>query len=90
MAGLGPKRQFAAVQRYGRCRWNTGRSADVADAAAPDPNRAPRCFGLGVKIKNSAPMQVHPAAEKRKILSGPKGCVRTFNCLQLLEDIEHQ
>jgi hypothetical protein len=27
----GPKRQFAAVQRHGRCWWNTGRSVDVAD-----------------------------------------------------------
>jgi hypothetical protein len=29
----GPKRQFAAVQRYGRCRWNTGRSVDAAHTA---------------------------------------------------------
>jgi hypothetical protein len=35
-AGFGPKRQFAAAQRYGRCRWNTGRSVDAADTAA-DP-----------------------------------------------------
>jgi hypothetical protein len=39
-AGGGPKCQFAAVQRYGRCRWNTGRSVDVADTAAPDPKRS--------------------------------------------------
>jgi len=26
MSARGPERQFAAVQRYGRCRWNTGRS----------------------------------------------------------------
>ena len=32
----GPKRQFAAVQQCGRCRWNTGRSVDAADTAA-DP-----------------------------------------------------
>jgi hypothetical protein len=32
-----PKRQFAAVQRYGRYRWNTGRSVDAADTAAPGP-----------------------------------------------------
>jgi SAM-dependent methyltransferase len=38
MSQVGPKRQFAAVQRYGRCRWNTGRSVDVADSAAPDPH----------------------------------------------------
>jgi hypothetical protein len=43
-----------------------------------DPNRAPRCFGLGAKIKNSASMQVHPAGEKREILSAPKGCVPNF------------
>jgi hypothetical protein len=39
MSVPGPKRQFAAVQRYGRCRWNTGRSVDVAETAAPDPER---------------------------------------------------
>jgi hypothetical protein len=33
----GPKYQFVAVQRYDRCRWNTGRSVDVADTAARDP-----------------------------------------------------
>jgi hypothetical protein len=32
---LGPKRQLAAVQRYGRCRWNTGLSVDAAHAAGP-------------------------------------------------------
>jgi hypothetical protein len=37
MSAPSPKRQFAAVQRYGRCRWNTGRSVNVADTAAPDP-----------------------------------------------------
>jgi hypothetical protein len=37
MSAAGPKRQFVAVQRYGRCRWNTGRSVDVADTVAPDP-----------------------------------------------------
>jgi hypothetical protein len=37
MAAIGPKRQFAAVQRYGSCRWNTGRSVDAADNAGPDP-----------------------------------------------------
>jgi hypothetical protein len=36
-AAFGPKCQFAAVQRSGRCRWNTGRSEHVADTAAPDP-----------------------------------------------------
>jgi hypothetical protein len=36
-SAIGPKRQFAAVQQYGRCRWNTGRSVDVAETAAPDP-----------------------------------------------------
>jgi len=35
----GPKRQLAAAQRYGRCRWNTGRSVDAADTAAADPQR---------------------------------------------------
>jgi hypothetical protein len=39
MTARGPKRQFAAVQRHGRCRWNTGRSVDVADTAALDPLR---------------------------------------------------
>jgi len=35
---LRPSRtQFAAVQRYGRCRWSTGRLADAAGTAAPDP-----------------------------------------------------
>jgi hypothetical protein len=33
----GPKCQFAAVQRYRYCRWNTGRSVDVADTDGPDP-----------------------------------------------------
>jgi hypothetical protein len=33
----GPKCQFAAVQRYGCCRSNTGRSVDVADTDGPDP-----------------------------------------------------
>jgi hypothetical protein len=33
MTAPGPKRQFAAVQRYGRCRLNTGRSVDAADTA---------------------------------------------------------
>jgi hypothetical protein len=41
MSLFGPKRQFAAVQQYGRCRWNTGRSVDVADTAVPDPSRTP-------------------------------------------------
>jgi hypothetical protein len=31
--------EFAAVQRYGRCQWNTGRSVDAADTAAPAPSR---------------------------------------------------
>jgi hypothetical protein len=39
MSPIGPKRQFAAVQRYGRCRRNTGRSVDVADTAAPAPKQ---------------------------------------------------
>jgi len=39
----------AAMQRDGRYRWNTGRSADAADTVAPDPKRrfasvkVPRC-----------------------------------------------
>jgi len=37
MSALGPKRQFAALQRYGRYRWNTGRSVDAARTAAPEP-----------------------------------------------------
>jgi hypothetical protein len=52
MAALGPKRQFAAVQRYSRFRRNTGRSADEVDTAGLDPNRTPSRFGLGAKIKN--------------------------------------
>jgi hypothetical protein len=39
MSAHGPKRQFAAVQRYGRCRRNTGRSVDASDTAAPDPKQ---------------------------------------------------
>jgi hypothetical protein len=39
-SALGPKCQFAAVPRYGRCRWNTGRSVDVADTAGLDPSRS--------------------------------------------------
>jgi hypothetical protein len=39
MSCVGPKRPFAAVQRCGRCRWNTGRSVDVAGTAAADPER---------------------------------------------------
>jgi hypothetical protein len=35
----GPDRQFAAVQRYARCRPNTGWSVDAAGTAAPDPER---------------------------------------------------
>ena len=35
-----PQRRFAAVQRYGRYRWNTGRSVDTADTAVPDPKRS--------------------------------------------------
>jgi hypothetical protein len=43
----GPKRQFAAVQRYGRCRWNTGRSADEARTAVLDPlHTSPTVSGL--------------------------------------------
>jgi hypothetical protein len=40
MSLIGPKRQFAAVQQYGRCPWNTGRSRNTADTAAADPERA--------------------------------------------------
>jgi hypothetical protein len=40
MSPSGPKRHFAAVQRYGRYRWNTGRSVDAAGTAAPDPERS--------------------------------------------------
>ena len=29
-AGFGPNRQLAAVQRFGRYRWKTGRSVDAA------------------------------------------------------------
>jgi hypothetical protein len=36
-SGIGPKRQFAAVKQYGRCRWNAGRSVGWADTASPDP-----------------------------------------------------
>jgi hypothetical protein len=39
MSPYGPKREFAAVQRYGRCRWNTGRSVDAAHTAASDRER---------------------------------------------------
>jgi hypothetical protein len=37
-AAIGPERQFAAVQQYGRYRRNSGRSMDAANTAAPDPN----------------------------------------------------
>jgi hypothetical protein len=37
-SACGPKHELAAVQRCGRCQWNTGRSMDAADTAAPDPN----------------------------------------------------
>jgi hypothetical protein len=37
MSPPGPKRQLAAVQRYGPCQWNTGRSVDVPDTTALDP-----------------------------------------------------
>jgi hypothetical protein len=37
LSGFGSKRQFAAVLRYGRYRCNTGRSAEPASTAAPDP-----------------------------------------------------
>jgi hypothetical protein len=36
-AAIGPKRQFAAVQRCGCYRWNSGRSMDAGSTAAPDP-----------------------------------------------------
>jgi hypothetical protein len=39
LGGSGPQRQFAAAQRYDRCRCNTGRSVDAADTAAPLPSR---------------------------------------------------
>jgi len=47
MSAPSPKRQFAAVQRYGRCRWNTGRSVNVADTAAPDHDRTSESLGQG-------------------------------------------
>jgi putative tryptophan/tyrosine transport system substrate-binding protein len=34
-----PQALFAAVLRYGRCRWNTGRSADEVQTAVLDPER---------------------------------------------------
>jgi RimJ/RimL family protein N-acetyltransferase len=60
-SGYGPKRRFAAVQRYDRCRWNTGRSVDAARAAAPD---ASGTFGREMsKLKGGTPMdaiQIRP------------------------------
>jgi hypothetical protein len=47
MPAFGPKRQFAAVQRYGHCRRNTGRSVDVANTAAPDPLRSCSASSVG-------------------------------------------
>jgi hypothetical protein len=45
-AGYGTNRQFAVVQRYGRSRWNTGRSLDAAGTAAPDTLRTSTLQGL--------------------------------------------
>jgi hypothetical protein len=39
--GFCPKCQFAAVQRYGRRRWNTGRSVNMADTTAADRSSSP-------------------------------------------------
>jgi hypothetical protein len=39
MTASGPKCQFAAVQRNGRCRWNIGRSVGVPDTTVPDLRR---------------------------------------------------
>jgi hypothetical protein len=36
MAACGTKHHFAAAERNSRCRWNSGRSADVAPTVAPD------------------------------------------------------
>jgi len=36
MSGNGPNRHFAALQRLGRYRWNTGRPADAVRTAEPD------------------------------------------------------
>ena len=51
-SGPGPKRQLAAVQRYGRCRWNTGRSVDAASTAGSDPKET---LASGLARKQGAP-----------------------------------
>jgi hypothetical protein len=47
-AGFGPKRQFAAAQRDACNGSKSGRSADVAGAAAPDRNALPDDSDIGI------------------------------------------
>jgi succinyl-CoA synthetase beta subunit len=59
MSAVGPKRHFAAVQRYDRCRWNTGRSVHAANTIAPDPERASPALDARMNFDHNA-LPRHP------------------------------
>jgi hypothetical protein len=66
MSPRGPKRHFAAVRRYGRCRWNTGRSVDEARTVVFDPKRTTAsCFSrLSRQGRNHHNFNEHPRSPK--------------------------